>query len=33
MQVWTRNQQIAFDLELGNYKLTVEQLVIDTGNK
>ncbi|GFR52621.1 hypothetical protein Agub_g15206 [Astrephomene gubernaculifera] len=32
-QVFTRNQQFAFQLDTGNYKLVVEQLLIDADGK
>ncbi|EFJ49121.1 hypothetical protein VOLCADRAFT_80882 [Volvox carteri f. nagariensis] len=32
-QVLTKDQQIAFELDTGNYKLIVEQLLVDVGGK
>ncbi|KXZ46923.1 hypothetical protein GPECTOR_39g417 [Gonium pectorale] len=32
-EVFTKNQQVAFELDVGNYKLIVEQLIIDEGGK
>lgn len=32
-QVFAKNQQLAFELDVGNYKLIVEQLLVDVAGK